>query len=380
MLTEIDFATIDANTLLLIEEGRIKPVINITTGKWFRSIRGAAESSNVDRKDIEKVCYTGEQLENGCKYALLKSNGTYKLYPGHYLENNLIKRGNIGKKVKNIVTGEIFSSVSEAAKKYKTSEPNMCSILLGKHSLLRDEHSFCYLDDFGNEIKYDSHSKALEMIKENNKINFVAWPIDKEPTDENFKYFKTTQEIVKKLNLGRATHIKSVCEGERSHVKGWRIAYYNNKTNLPDLKNTHIQKPRRVSLQITEIDETNAPVGEIFLNCRVAAKKHNVNHQSIESCCKGKSMSVLMRSEDGKSKKIRFRYIDKNGEIIKTGNENMNFGVTKNYCYLVKIENEQYRFSNIKEMAKKTGLAKNRIMKYLSDKTVSIGKYEIHKI
>lgn len=89
-----------------------KKVINLTTLKIYDTVKRAAEENNVSVESIRKAIQNNKPCQN-CFWDYYDENKKYeKIIPSKKESKNSRK------KVKNILTGEIFNTISAAAEKY----------------------------------------------------------------------------------------------------------------------------------------------------------------------------------------------------------------------------------------------------------------------
>ncbi|MBX9831100.1 hypothetical protein K2X40_04025 [Candidatus Babeliales bacterium] len=187
-------------------------------------------------------------------------------------------------------------------------------------------------------------------------------------------YSKSTRDLSEKLNIKNWTHIKAVCDGHRSHVETYRVAYYNNETNEPELKDRHNKKSSKIIRKIKCLND-----GEIFDNCTEAGKKYFIDANQVGLCTRG-----ILKSTRGinpttkKRERLRFAYLDaSNNPMIKQKHNEpllQRKGIPK--IMLTNREKIQYLddrntvkrdgiFCSLAEYCRETGVPPKRASKYL---------------
>ena len=96
-----------------------RPVICVDTGERFESVKDAAEFAGVSPPGVIEVC-NGKRLTAG-GYRFCYEDSIESFAPP--------KRRKIGKPIQNVETGEVFSSIKEAAERYGLKPPNISAAL-----------------------------------------------------------------------------------------------------------------------------------------------------------------------------------------------------------------------------------------------------------
>ena len=294
----------NAESDLYRREGKVlKPVINLTTNKEYRSLSDASLIENESKSTIRNSCNTGKILWNGSRYAWVDLEGKPALTEGHSTDQVI---GPSAKKVKNLVTGKVFKSAVEAAKEHDVSQNAIRANAIGESALVKEKWVFCYLDVNGQEVRKDKHSVGLQKLEEDARVKYVAWHI-KDEGRENLYRFKDLSSLAARLHLKNKSHVKGVCDGTRAHVENWRIAFADEQGN-PILKNKHNEVAKKVIRRVICLDDER-----VFENLTQAGKHYKVALGQIGKCAAGEAKSV--RCED---KKLRFAYSDEKGRPILT--------------------------------------------------------------
>ena len=350
----------DMGKLFLREAGKIKPVINLTTKKVFESVTEAAELENLPRSTIKLSCETGKMLKDRTRYSYLDLSDQPVLFEGHHQE---IYIGSKTKKVKNLTTGKVFDSLSEAAETYDLSLSALQGNASGEYMTLKNKWVFCYLDANGSELRTERHEKGLEKLKSIDVTKYIAWHID-DLTCKEPRYFKSLDEICDKLNLHSKSHIKGVCDGARSHTEKWRIAYFDNEKQEPILTKRHNEKAKKIIRKIICLDDK-----KIFKNASEAGSSYHVIANQIGLCAKG-----ILKSVTSKGQKLRFAYLDDNNEPILTDMHHEPLGWRGKHRVL-HIETGK-KYNSLKAFCDETGVSQKRAKRYIEDKTIDLLGHE----
>ncbi len=356
----------DQGKYFLRLSGKLKPVINLRTKTIFQSQSEASELEHIPRCTIRNCCETGKMLSGRTRYAYLDLDDNPILTEGHNKELYIGKRED-QRKVKNLITGEIFNNVQEVAKKYNISSSCADGGARGDYMTTKGKYVFCFLDEEGNELITERHKKGLEMLKAKNDIKYVAWHID-DLRMESLLYFKNLDEICDKLEIKGKSHIKSVCDGKRSHVEKWRIAYYVKNTGKPILHERHKKKPPKVTRQIICLNDNR-----IFKSGIEAGKHYGLNPQAITKCAGGGAKTVYK----GK-KRLKFAFLDDDGKIILTKKHNESLS-WKGKKRILRVSTGEI-FSSLAEYRRKMGISYKRAKKYLDDPSIDMMGFEFVEI
>lgn len=338
----------------LILDGILKPVRNITRKINYPSVSKAAEQEIDSRPGITRSAKTGIPTINNNLYVFLDIENNPILTDGHLKNKTRTKR------VKNRNTGKIYNNAKEAAEKNNLSANAINSVCNGGQ-FTANGYSFCFIDDDQNEILKEKHIEQDNRRKESENRQYAAYFIE----DINYEkpmLFDSTKEMAETLNIPQAK-IPIVCRGERSHTKGWRIAYYNRTTNQPELTKTHRQPVKKLIRKVKCLDD-----GLEFDNASKAAKYYQLIRSQIQSVCEGN-----LKTTNGK----KFAYLDRNGNEILTDKHKESLrwkGIPIMCPELGKV------FNSIKHFCDETGVPAKRAHKHLKDSSVNLGGLTIHKI
>ena len=350
--------------LFLREAGKIKPVINLTTKKVFESVTEAAELENLPRSTIKLSCETGKMLKDRTRYSYLDLSDQPVTFEGHHQE---IYIGSKTKKVKNLTTGKVFTSLTEAAETYDLSLSALQGNASGEYMTLKGKWVFCYLDVDGNELRTERHEKGLEKLKSIGLTKYIAWHID-DLTRKDPSYFKSLDEICKKLNLRSKSHIKGVCDGERSHTQKWRIAYFDNEKQKPILTERHNEKAKKIIRKIICLNDS-----KIFENLSKAGAFYNVIAGQIGLCAQGINKSVTVKGQ-----KMRFAYLDDDNQPRLTDKHHEPLG-WKGKNKILHLGTGKI-FNSLTAFCNDTGVSQKRANKYIQDNTVDLLGHEFIRL
>lgn len=345
--------------------GKLKPVINLKTSKAYESETEAAELECVPRSTIRLSCNFGKMLSDGTRYAYLDLNDKPILCNGHSA-NVYIGDNTRSKKVKNLINGKIYRNCQEAAEEYNISKNSVNESALGHYQVVKNKYAFCYLDKNGNEIILENHKKGLSKITEKELVKYATWHID-DLDMKNILYFKSLDDLCDKLEISKS-HVKSVCEGQRSHVENWRIAYFNRETNLPILSPKHKEKIRKRLRKIICIND-----GKIFNSGIDAGKYYRLNHCQITKCAGGEAKSVYNNDT-----RLRFAFIDENGKpiLLNKHKESLSMRGHKR----IKLLRTGEVFQSLAEFCRKTGVSQKRARKYINNPNIDMLGFEFIQI
>jgi len=358
--------------------GRLKPVINLKTKKIYESTLAAEKNDHVPISAIKISCSTGKKLDDNTRYAYVDLDDNPILTEGHMQDHYI---GKNAKKVKELVSGTIYKNANEAAKKYNLS--SIAPYAEGRLLIAKNQFIFCYLDESNNEIITEQHKIALEKIKDKNKNKYVVWQdhLFYETAKENNKLFlfKNLKELKDNLSIKNASHIKSVCDGKRSNVEGYRIAYFDCETDKPILTKTHMITAKKVVRKIVCLNDQKT-----YNNCSEAAYEYFVNAHQIGQCAKGILKSVRIKNKTtGKVERYRFAYLDKSNNPILTTKHNEPLTQKKGVSTIILInptpeliKEGKDRFSSLAEFCRLTGVPLKRAIQYRKDKNVNLLGYE----
>lgn len=86
------------------------------------------------------------------------------------------------RKVKNLITGEIYNSIKEAAEKNHTSIQAipMCANVSERYLIFKNKYVFCFLKEDGTEDITGRHLRALEKLKKIDKNQYAALIVENE--------------------------------------------------------------------------------------------------------------------------------------------------------------------------------------------------------
>ena len=357
-------------------EGGLKPVLNMKTENSYLSLSEAARVDGVSKDKIRNSCKTGKMLLDGTRYAHLDIEDNPILTSGHHKD---IYIGKNAKKVKNLVSGKIFDSTAEVAKALGVSSSVVDGAARGKYSIIKKKYVFCFLDDNGNEMRLPQHEQALQKLKRQKGINFCAWHVD-DVERKKMYYFKTLPELYAALKIRNKSHVKSVCDGSRSHVEKWRIARWDQEKDLPIFMAKHSGHPNKIIRRLMCLSDK-----KVFDSVAEAGKHYGLDAQGIAMCCKGKQKTVYWKNHESKKKeRLRFAYIDDNEAPILTeshyaDNETLAARGKKRILLTNKNKVEETgreKFNSLAEYCRVTRMPWKRAQKYLKDNSVDMFGYE----
>ncbi|QQR48749.1 hypothetical protein IPF37_04280 [bacterium] len=177
------------------------------------------------------------------------------------------------------------------------------------------------------------------------------------------------RDLCEELNIKNKTHVKAVCDGKRSHVETYRVAYYDNEKNEPSLTKRHNEKSSKIIRKIQCLDDK-----EIFDNCTEAGKKYSIEPGQIGLCARGVLKSARWENPiTGKKERLRFAYLDASGKPIIKQKHNESLmqrqGIPK--IELTNPATIEYlgksTFDSLAEYCREMGVPAKRARKYLNN-------------
>ncbi len=373
-----NFSKSDIGRKFLMDSGKLKPVINLKTGRTHDSISMAARIDGTRKTAIKNSCETGRKLSDGTQYAYIDLDSNPTLLIGHSQDHYI---GNNARKIKELMSGRILDSTKKASKEY-----NVSASRIGESAkdgaIVLNQYVFSYLDKDGSEVRTPEHDKAIEKIKKKEQYNYVAWPVDfmyEEAIGKNkVAYFRTLGELYEKLKIKNKSHVKAVCDGERSHVETLRIAFYNHETRMPILTEAHLKNSKKIIRKIQCLNDKR-----IFDHCTDAGYTYSVAPNQIGMCARGILKSVRVKNkETGKTERFRFAYLDAVGQPIIKSKHNEPLSQRKGISRIHLINQEainylgQSTFGSLAEYCRVTGVGPKRAKKYRQDSTINLMGYE----
>jgi hypothetical protein len=348
---------------LLIEEGLIKPVINLVTLTRYDSLAEAGRKEKDSKDAIRRSCKQGIPTLTGNVFAFIDIDNNPILTENHKKKisrSQGIKRKTFSrrKKVRNIDKDQLFQNVDEAAEKYKVSANQIQAVCSGKANTAKNM-VFCYINDEGENILTERHLEYLNKREQ----KYAVFKIE----DREFlnpEIFNSTIDIGEKYGIN-TSHILSVCRGERQHTKDLVITFWDANSNSPILKKKHLEPIKKQIRKVICLDDDI-----VFDNAIVAARHYRLNSSQINLVCKGKLTYT------GKK---RFAYLDRDNNPIKTEGHNKtqlkHKGPIKVYCPELKKQ-----FKSVADFCRETGVHLGRARRHLEKPNINIGPYTLVKI
>jgi hypothetical protein len=339
----------------LFRSGKLRPVINLTSSVKYSSLTEAAQKEKDQRPGIKKSCDTGRPTISGNRYAWLDVDGNPALTDGHRKELPRTRR------VKNLSTQKTFESIKEAAIVHSLRPQLIQSVCTGKYQSCKGM-SFCYIDDDGNEQLTESHRKYV-VKQERGNVAFAAY-IFEDTKFERPIIFDTVKKLSENLGLSKS-HILAVCKGQRQHVQGYRVAYFDKSSNQPTLTDAHKLPIKKILRKVMCLDDNH----QVFKTPSAAARNYGLDSQQISLCCKGR----LKSTGYGKTRR-RFAYVDDNGKPILTPKHKEPLVTKGKRVFCPQLRRE---FQSVAEFCRETGVPAKRVKKYLLDPLVDLGGLEL---
>ena len=280
------------------------------------------------------------------------------------------------RKIKNLINGKIYDDAKQAAIEYKTLTKLMHAYARGEYLICQEKWVFCY----DNAEPTNKQIKAVEKIQNKDQIKYGAWPVD-DMQREFLTYYKTLDDLCEKLHIKSKSHVKSVCDGTRSHVEGWRVANYSSETNELLLKETHLKEAPKIIQKVICLND-----GKPFDNCTEAGRYYSITSSQVRLCAEG-----ILKSNRGKDEskvRLRFAYQDQNGNPIMTP---MHIDAEKSLSHKgkkkIKLINHEIikrvgkeEFNSLAEYCRITGVPIKRARKYSKDNSIDLQGYEYKEI
>lgn len=349
----------ELGTAILRASGRIKPVINLKTKKKYESINKAAEKENLSRFIIKSCCDSGKMRKDGTRFAfldlenkpILNSGHQEKVYVGHK------KRKYIG--IKDLVTGKSFEDVKSASEHYSVSENTIRAAAIGTHKTLKEKWVLCYIGHGNVDIVTSRHREGMNKVKNVGNNKYIAWHTD-DTNRQSPLYFKTLDEICKKLDIEHKSHIPSICNGERSHTQRWRFALLDSDTGDPILYEKHNQPPKKLNRKIISLNDE-----KVFKSAAEAGRFYKLNSGAISTCARGETKSVPKNKV-----KMRFAYLDDNDEPILHDMHNESVEMRGKHKIIL-IKNEK-SFNSLAGYCRETKIPRKAAQRYMKDQSVNL--------
>jgi hypothetical protein len=349
------------------ESGTIKPVINLKKNIKYRSISEAANNEKICKQTIVRSCDRGYLTPCNNLYAWIDINGNPQLTKAH--ENGGISKK---KRVKNLITGVIYSDVKDAAEAHFISHHKVQGVCVGTHNVTKEGWVFCYLDSNNNEVLTERHIE----YKKKNQINSNEW-YAVYPLTTDYKtpllIATTLKELCNTLGIPQS-HALAVCRGERQHHKKYRFTVYDKDTETPRLRGLHYQNtPQKISRRVICLnDNKKFPTASDAAN-EMNKMGYKLQSNQIRQCCEGK-----LKTTGPRSKPFKFAYLDKNDQPILTPKHKESLkwrGKFKVFCpELAKT------FQSVVEFCEETGVPIKRARKHLHNPQSSLKGLTLHKI
>ncbi|MFA6263479.1 MAG: hypothetical protein WCW33_03135 [Candidatus Babeliales bacterium] len=365
--------------------GKIKPVINLATKQKYTSVLHAERDDHVSRATIKISCNTGKMLANGTRYAYLDIDDNPMLKEGHSKDHYI---GKNARKVKELISGLIYTSATEVAHKYGISVSAVGDFANGTYMIAKGKYVFCYLDANNNEVLTSNHTKALDLINKKQLIKYVAWPVsftyEKAKEKKEIGYFKTLSDLYEKLKIKNKSHVKAVCDGKRSHVEMYRVAYYNSEVGSPELTVKHLEKSKKNLHKVYCVNDNKK-----FDNCTEAGTFYGIGPNQIGLCARGMLKSVWVKNNGtGTKKRFQFRYLDKNEMPIIPAKHLEPLSQREGVSRIVLINPHPDlikhlgtdKFSSLAEFCRCTGVGYKRAQQYRKNKNVDLLGYEFIEV
>lgn len=345
------------NFNLLVEDGKVKPVCNITNGSFYNSLSESSRIEKISISLIKKSCETGLRLKNMCRYAYF-INGELDLKEGHFIQS-----WDKPFQIKELTTGMVFNNVKDASVYFGVTPQHIYQLARGKFSTLHHKYALCYLDENGKEILTDNHLDTLKKLSEKNMYKYAVWHID-ESVDNHIKY----KSISEMPHVKTRHHVRSVCMGERNHINNFRIAYLD-ENGSPILTPKHMSNNCRVVKRVICLND-----GAVFENAHQASKHYGINDESISKCAYGKLKSCYVPNQG----RLQFAFLDENDRPTRGL---VNLDVKYQNSFLVSgYGHVNHKCRSIADLIRFTKLSGRRVRKYLSDPTTNVGHWKIERI
>lgn len=185
---------------------RNKSVICIETKEIFKSIGEASRMKNINRFNLSSCCHKHKRgTINGYHWMFLNEFNSLE-EPFKPIERNEDKR----KRIINLDTGEIFSSITEASKCYKLKSISSISKVCSGKLETSGGYKWAFINEEGIINMTNYTSKTKKKI-----INLDTGVV-----------FNSIVEAANKYNIKTCSNISSVCKNVRKKSGGYRWSYY----------------------------------------------------------------------------------------------------------------------------------------------------------
>jgi hypothetical protein len=335
-------------------DGKLLPCINLLTGERFESLLAAERKGPDKRPGIRSSCESGRPTRNGNRFAYIDLEGNPILKEGHKKSLPRTRR------VKNLSTGAIYSSLDEAAKSTGASQNCISGCCAGKFKTANGM-VFSYVDDHDVELLTETHKRHKIEIEFRKNIAFAAWRVD-DINHKNIVITDTTKQLAELIEINHS-HIVAICRGERQHDHGWRVAYYNKASKQLDLKESHFEKVKKQIRKVMCLDDD-----VIFKSCSDAAMHYGLDGGQVQQCCEGILKRTGRASKEGIRR--RFAYVDEAGKPILTPKHKEPFEMLGDIRLFCPQTGKTYQ--SVAHCSRETGVPQKRIRRYLLDQSVDL--------
>lgn len=168
--------------------------------------------------------------------------------------------------VVEFISGVIYTSAEEAAKKLNIKEATNITTCCKKRAKSANGYKFCYLSDY---VSGNYENKTI-----GNKKRIIDL--------DTFKIYESSVEVKEELNLSMV-HVWEVCRGERKSAGGHRFAYYEDYLNGNYTK----KEVGHIGKKVQDIDSKI-----IYNSIAEAGEKLNLDPSAISKVCKNKISST----------------------------------------------------------------------------------------
>ena len=286
------------------------------------------------------------------RYAYLDLDDKPKITDGH--------KKDLSRKIKNLINEKVYESPSEVMEEYDISSSAFYEAVSGRTMTVKGKWVFCYLDESGKPIIEEGHKKGLKKIQDKNKDKYGAWHINDEERERVYRFPNLTK-LCRSLKIKNRSHVKPVCEGERSHVEHWRIAFLDGDGELI-LYEKHLEEPSRVIRPIICLNDE-----KIFDNANKAACHYQILGQQILRCAKGEAKTVYRsgqyRKGHPKRERLKFAFVGGDGKPILTKRHKESLSQSGKHRVFVIKTKEVY--ASLAEFRRVTGISDRRVQRYL---------------
>lgn len=270
-----------------------REIVCVTLNKTFASAAAAEMETGISRNGIYGCCNGKHKTTGKMMWCFKYIWDSFSDYDKQVYIASRFEKITAEKKVPviNILTGEIFSSCLQAAKKY-SGKSQMITKSCGFGSCYKSAYGqlWCYLDcwesfDESQKKQYIAEKQSLQgAVNKRSVINITTGEIFDSLQSACNKYGMTVQALIGVLSTTDSKHRKSAkCV--------W--CYHDIWTNMTEAeREKYIANKETKKRSKPPKPVKNVTTGVVYSSATDAAKATGANDESIRMCCNGKRKSA----------------------------------------------------------------------------------------